>query len=191
MEIRRVFTNQGTAAVWGFFLLIFCPAADAQRASKLPAIEVFGGYSHLRFESRTLGFSDQLNMDGWNGGISLPDLYEGLGIAADLSGHYAAAMEEYNFLLGPQYSFKWKGLRPYGHALFGKARARLRQPGSTQLEASSLGRAVAVGGGLDIQLSEKFLVRAFQADYLTTSAFSGTQHNLRLSTGLIFRFGKH
>jgi hypothetical protein len=100
-------------------------------------------------------------------------------------------MEEYNFLIGPQYSYKWKGLRPYGHALFGKARDRLRQPGSTQLEPSSLARAIALGGGLDFQLSDKFSVRAIQADYLTTSVFSGTQHNIRLSTGVIFRFGKH
>jgi hypothetical protein len=99
-------------------------------------------------------------------------------------------MEEYNFMIGPQYAYRWKALRPYGHALFGKARDRLRQPGSTNLEPSSLARAVAVGGGLDIALSDKFMVRAVQADYLTTSVFSGTQHSIRVSTGLIFRFGK-
>jgi hypothetical protein len=122
--------------------------------------------------------------------LSLPDLYQGFGIAADVSGHYATAMEEYNFMIGPQYAYRWKALRPYGHALFGKARDRLRQPGSTNLEPSSLARAVAVGGGLDIALSDKFMVRAVQADYLTTSVFSGTQHSIRVSTGLIFRFGK-
>src|SRR5207253_4877327 len=61
------------------------------------------------------GFNDQLNLNGWNGGVSLPDLYEGLGVAVDISGHYTGEMEEYNFLIGPQYSYKLKGVRFYGH----------------------------------------------------------------------------
>jgi hypothetical protein len=191
MAIRRRSPIHKKAVVLILAISVFCPFVSAQKALKLPTVEVFGGYSHLRFESTTLGFSDQLNLNGWNVGLSLPDLYEGFGVAVDISGHYAPAMEEYNFLIGPQYSYKWKGLGPYAHALFGKARDRLRQPGSTQLEPSSLGRAIALGGGLDFQLSDRFSVRAIQADYLTTSVFSGTQHNIRLSTGVIFRFGKH
>jgi hypothetical protein len=191
MKIRQVFTIKNTAAVMGFFLLALPQFASAQKGVKLPAIEVFGGYSYLRFESTPLGFSDQLNLNGWNAALSLPDLYEGFGVAADISGHYTREMEEYNFLIGPQYTFKWSSLRPYGHALFGKARDRIRQPGSTQLEPSSLARAIAFGGGLDFQVSERFSVRPVQADYLVTSVFSGTQHNIRISGGLVFRFGKH
>ena|SRR5437667_7072620 len=187
MEIRRVFTIQKEAAVSAFVLLVFCPLLSAQ---KLPAVEVWGGYSHLRFDSTTLGFASQSNLNGWNGGISLPDLYQGFGVAADVSGHYSTPMEEFNFLIGPQYSYRWKGVRLYGHALFGKARDRLLHPGSTQLEPSNLSKATAFGGGLDFQLIGKFSFRAVQADYLTTSAFGSTQHNLRLSTGLIYRFGK-
>ena len=189
MAIRRRLSIP-KAAVLIFALSLLAPAASAQ-FTKLPAVEVFGGYSHLRFESTPLGFSDQLNLDGWNVELSLPDLYEGLGVAADISGHYTNEMEEYNFMVGPQYVYRWKVLRPFGHALFGKARDRIRQPGSTELEPSSLARAIALGGGLDVQLNSRFLIRAVQADYLTTSVFNGTQHNLRLSTGLVFRFGKH
>src|SRR5258708_34697333 len=112
MAIPRVFPVQKKAAALIFVLSSFCQLAFAQKTSRLPTIEVFGGYSHLRFESTTLGFSDQLNLNGWNVGLSLPDLYEGFGVAVDISGHYAPAMEEYNFLIGPQYSYKWKSLRP-------------------------------------------------------------------------------
>ena len=164
--------------------------ASAQTKSKLPAVEVFGGYSHLRFESKTLGFSDQSNLNGANLAVSLPDLYEGLGVAVDVSGYYTREMEEFNFMIGPQYSYQWKGIQLYGHGLFGKARDRLRQPGSTQLEPSHLGRAIAFGGGVDFALAERLSVRAIQADYLITSEFGSTQHNIRLSTGLIYRFGK-
>lgn len=189
MAIRRMFPIQKNAAV----LILVCALgtiASAQKSSKLPAIEVFGGYSYLRFESTTLGFSNRLNLNGANAGISLPDLYEGFGIAADVSGHYTREMEEYNFLVGPQYSLSWKGIRLYGHGLFGKARDRLRQPGTTQLEPSHLGRAIALGGGVDFPLKGRVSVRAVQADYLITSEFGSTQHNIRLSTGLIYRFGK-
>jgi hypothetical protein len=190
MAIRRVSPNHEKAAVLAFILFLLCPLVSAQKFLKLPSIEVFGGYSHLRFESVPLGFSDQLNLDGWNAAISLPDLYQGFGIAADVSGHYTQEMKEYNFLIGPQYAFRWKGIRLYGHGLFGKARDRLRLTGSSQIEPSSLARAFAFGGGFDFPVGEKFSVRPIQADYLITSAFSGTQHDIRLSSGLVFRFGK-
>ncbi len=198
MAILRMFLIQRRAAVFlspvsifcASFCACFCPLVSAQTASKLPAIEVWGGYSYLRFESRTLGFSDQLHLNGANLGVSLPDLYEGLGVALDVSGYYTHEMEEFNFMIGPQYSYQWKGIRLYGHGLFGKARDRLRQPGTTLVEPSHLGRAIAFGGGLDFPLAGRFSVRAIQADYLITSEFGSTQHNTRLSTGLIYRFGK-
>jgi hypothetical protein len=185
---------QRRAAV--FFLLgsVLCAVAPsravAQSKSKLPAIDVFGGYSYLRFDSKTLGFANQLNLNGGNIEVALPDLYEGLGAVIDVSGHSTTEMEEFNFMIGPQYTYEWKGIRFYGHGLFGKARDRLRQPGTTQLEPSHLGKAVAFGGGVDLPLKGRFSVRPIQADYLITSEFGSTQHNLRLSTGLVYRFGK-
>jgi hypothetical protein len=169
----------------------FCTAASSQAKSRLPAIDVFGGYSYLRFDSKTLGFSDQLNLNGANFEVALPDLYEGLGVALDISGHYQTEMEEFNFMIGPQYTYEGKGMKFYGHGLFGKARDRLRQPGTTQLEPSVLSYAVAFGGGVDFPLKGRFSVRAVQADYLLTGEFGRQQHNIRLSTGLVYRFGKH
>ena len=194
MAIVRMFPIQRRAVGFLGAVLIFftglCPLVSAQSTSKLPAIDVFGGYSYLRFDSKTLGFSDQLNLNGGNVSVSLPDLYEGLGATLDISGHITGEMEEFNFIIGPEYTYEWKGMRVYGHGLFGKARDRLRQPGTTQVEPSHLGRAIAFGGGVDFPLSGRFSVRAVQADYLITSEFGSTQHNIRLSTGLVYRFGK-
>ena len=180
-----------------FFIFVFilgpfssCPRLSAQTKLKLPAVEVFGGYSYLRFESTQLGFANRLDLNGADVEVSLPDLYEGLGIAADVSGHVAHEMEEFNFLIGPQYSYNWKGLRITGHTLFGRSRDRLRQPGTTQVEPSNLGRGVALGGSLDLALSDRLSVRPIQADYLITNFFGSTQHNVTISTGLIFKFGK-
>jgi hypothetical protein len=193
MAFRRMSPIHKQAAVLMVAASIFCPflsAQTAQNQSRLPTIEIFGGYSYLRFESTKLGFADKLDLNGANVAISLPDLYEGFGIAADVSAHYTHEMKEFNFLIGPQYSYTWKSLRLTGHALFGKSRDRLLQPGTTLLEPSNLGRGIALGGALDFPLQGRFSVRPIQADYLTTNFFGGTQHNIRLSTGLIFKLGK-
>lgn len=189
---RRYFILKPIAFILYIFFGVLGPSAtcSAQTKIKLPAIEIFGGYSHLRFESTQLGFADRLNLNGANVEVSLPDLYSGLGIAADVSAHYAQQMKEFNFLIGPQYSAQWKGIRLTGHALFGRARDRLLRPGTTLLEPSNLGRGIAVGGALDFSLSSRLSVRPIQADYLTTNFFGSTQHNVRLSSGLIFKFGK-
>src|SRR5438445_10842488 len=158
MALSRMylFRKATTAFIFVFFFIFififtvgpFSSRLSAQTKLKLPAVEIFGGYSHLRFESTQLGFANRLNLNGADVEVSLPDLYEGLGIAADVSGHSAREMEEFNFLIGPQYSSNWKGLRFTGHALFGRSRDRLRQPGTSQLEPSTLGRGVALGGSL-------------------------------------------
>jgi hypothetical protein len=188
MEIRPVRAIFKRAAA--FLFLACCPILNAQKRQFPIAAEAWGGYSYLRFEATKFGFNQDLNLNGWNGGLSLPDLYRGFGVAADISGHYTPELLQYNFLIGPQYSFELKGLRLSGHGLIGKARTRLRQPGTTNLEPSDLHKAFAFGGDVDIPLGSRFSFRAIQADYMISNAFVGSQYNLRLSTGLIVRFGK-
>lgn len=191
MRNRREVPILRKAAGVTLMLGVVCLQASAQRFLKLPTVEVFGGYSYLRFQSKTLGFADELNMNGWAAAISIPNIYAGLGLTGEASGHYGTDLEEYNFMAGPQYSIEWRSFRITGHGLFGRARARLTKPGSTFFGPSDLSRAWAGGGEVDFPLGPKTWVRAIQADYLTTRAFGNTQHNLRLSTGLIFTFGKH
>lgn len=195
MAILRMFPVQKKASVFllvtaSIFGSFFCPSAAAQSQSKLPEIDVFGGYSYLRFDAKTLGFANDLNMNGADVSVSMPHIYQGLGAAIDISGHFATQLEEFNFLIGPQYSYEWKGMRLYGHGLFGKARARLREPGATSVEPSYLSNGFAIGGGVDYPVSGKFSVRVIQADYLITNDFGVRQHNVRISTGVIYRFGK-
>lgn len=55
--------------------------------------------------------------------------------------------------------------------------------------------AMAAGGGLDIRLTHLISLRAVQAEYVMTrfasipADASGTQNDLRLSSGIVFRFG--
>jgi hypothetical protein len=47
-----------------------------------------------------------------------------------------------------------------------------------------------LGGGLDIKVSERVAIRAFQIDYLRARFFGQTENRGRLAFGLVFRFGK-
>jgi hypothetical protein len=190
MRNRREVPILSKAALVTFLLGAFSLHATAQGFLKLPTVEVFGGYSYLRYQSKTLGFADQLNMNGWAAGLSI-HIYGGLGITGEASGHYAKDLEEYNFMAGAQYSTEWRSFRLTGHGLFGRARTRLTNPGNTFFGPSDLSRAWSGGGEVDVPLGPKSWFRILEADYLTTSAFGQTQHNLRLSTGLIYSFGKH
>ena len=69
--------------------------------------------------------------------------------------------------------------------LIGSARSLVRVGNNEEDTA----RAVALGGGMDFDLTSRFAVRVFQVDYLHTSLFSQTQNNLRFSTGLVYRWG--
>jgi hypothetical protein len=51
-----------------------------------------------------------------------------------------------------------------------------------------------LGGGVDANVSQHFAIRVAQVDYLFTDfqdGFTNHEHNLRISTGVVFRFGGH
>jgi len=189
MSTGRVFVISKQAATLLFGLGIFAPWLSAQSFLKMPTTEVFAGYSYLRYDAKQFGFANQLNLHGANVEVWF-HIYHELGIAADFSGHFSSEMEAFNLMVGPQYTREWNGLRFYGHGLIGKSRARLTEIGNSQIEPSSLGGAGAFGGGIDIPHGDNFFFRPVQADYVITGAFGARTHDLRISTGIVYRFGK-
>ena len=200
MATRRMFSIQKNAvsskfSLWklsicALVVLFFSSLASAQ-SKLIPGIEVFGGYSHLSFSSSGLGFANWTQMNGWDVAITVPHIYQGLGITVDGSGNYATALEQYNYMIGPQYKWEFSKFRFIAHGLYGRAQTRVQQPGSTFIEPSDRQRVIALGGEVDVPISDRFSVRAIQADYLAASAFGSNRNSFRFSTGLIFKFGKH
>ncbi len=164
---------------------------SAAQSKLIPSIEVFGGYSHLSFPSGFLGFGDRTQMNGWHGALTLPHLVKGLGITAEASGDYATSLEQFTYAVGPQYKWEAGPFDIVGHILYGGSQTRIRNAGSTFSEPSDRHRALVFGGEVDYPFSSRFSVRIVQADVVVTNAFGNTQDNIRLSTGLIFKFGKH
>ncbi|MGA8763235.1 MAG: hypothetical protein WB562_10255, partial [Candidatus Sulfotelmatobacter sp.] len=125
-----------------------------------------------------------------------------VGIVADFSGHYGSqdvpsgigtcaigvtcsplhvSTNVQNILFGPRVSVSVGKIRPFAEALFGAGHI------STNGAGSDTSFSTALGGGLDYRLIRPIAWR-FQGDYVQTRFFGTTQNNVRLSTGIVFRF---
>jgi len=195
--------------------LLLASATLGASAQDVPKVEVFAGYSYSHLSGGT-GLTSA-NLTGWNGSITA-NVNSWIGITADFSGHNGSpsrtSVKRHAFLLGPALTHRSSSqFRPFAHALFGGVRAHrgLTSPGPTasplpQLApVSETAFGMVLGGGVDYELNPGLAVRLIQADYLLTrfdqpsgivcitfpcaSTVQGTQHNLRLSAGVVWRFG--
>jgi opacity protein-like surface antigen len=183
-------------------------------AQESTTTEVFGGYSLLRNSGN--------NLTGWNAQGTMK-FTPHFGITADASGNYqrvgslspfsgtffSANQRVYNFLVGPRVSAAFDRFSVFGHSLFGVAHSSLGAGvslpiigGVSRDLTSANAFAMALGGGVDIELSRHVAVRAGQLDYLYTrfsptdalstglfsNSLSGHQNSFRYSTGIVFRF---
>jgi hypothetical protein len=74
----------------------------------------------------------------------------------------------------------------FAHALFGKGRTFVSQgygAGDTQ-------NAFLLGGGIDMPFRRRFDIRVIQADYVHTELLQQNQNNIRLSAGVVYRWGE-
>lgn len=171
--------------------LAFPWSAFAQEST--PKAEVFGGYSYFRASDPTT-----IHLNGWNGSIA-GNLNDWFGVVGDFSGHYGSPsifgigipfvdVNQHSFLFGPRLSYRGNDkVTPFGHFLIGISRANA---GAFGLSVSDTALAAAAGGGVDINLNDTVAIRAVQADYLMTRFQDERQDNLRLSFGVVFRFGR-
>jgi len=132
-----------------------------------------------------------------------------------ISGTFRNRLQFYNFLAGPQYKFRNnKRVEPFARALFGVAHIRnnidtttTTTTGSTTSNVTNNFRdtstdfAMAIGGGLDVGVSDRVAVRVIQLDYNPVFQSDRTinntignfningrrQDNLRFSVGIVFK----
>jgi hypothetical protein len=104
----------------------------------------------------------------------------------------------YNFLGGIQVkdNASESRFKPFAHALVGVGlfRSSVRNlvcTGNTicpaEFSNSETGFAGAFGGGLDVKLSNKIDLRAFQADYNPVNVFGKVHENVRFGVGFVFK----
>ena len=156
-------------------------------AQDTPKAELFGGYSYAGNGANGFDASISGNLNNW------------FGLVVDVGGQYTRLNDQgftekirtHSILFGPRFSLRGNRVVPFVHALFGFShlRTETNEFGSL-LSFSDSSFGMALGGGLDIKVNDKFAIRALQLDYLRTRFFNETQNKGRISVGVVVRFGR-
>jgi len=196
------------ALLCGVVLLI---SLSVQAQEEVSRAEVFAGYSYVRVDA---GFGiPAFNMNGGSASLSY-NPNDWLGIVADFGGYHTGDIggisvdgNIYSYLFGPKIAFRRGRWTPFVQGLFGGAHlsgsaalmtgavARAaRSQGSASFIASGSENAfaTAIGGGLDVNATNRIAIRLVQAEYFMTRFgvvdSADTQNNVRISAGVVFRF---
>jgi len=199
-------------------LLALCAPAAAL-AQDAPRVEVFGGYSYQTTEEEIGGHGWEASIAGnftdWFGvkadfsghygsdserlsSIGLPILSP---VVPPVPGFMVDTdTREHRFMAGPQFTLRSDRFSVFAHGLVGASRRNLDftytlEPnilisgGSFEQTVKRTDFAAAVGGGVDIKISKGLAYRV-QADYAPTHDNGQTRDNARISTGIVFNFGR-
>ena len=191
MKLRAVVSLLGFSSLF---------AANTQAQEERKTIDVFAGYSYVRANPSS-NSADSFSLNGgtasvaynfnrWLSGVAdFGGYHTSNGLASGLDGTLST------YLFGPRVSYHRFGrVTPFGEVLFGVAHTGA---GVFNTANSQNAFAMTVGGGVDYRLSSRFSIRPLKVDYLLTrfNEFNNlntlgtqTQNNLRVSTGIVFRF---
>jgi outer membrane immunogenic protein len=184
------------------------PQPRAEPRAALPVdhwaeLELFGGYSYMRsnivFSGAPLSAnggsaSVVIYLRDWFGIVGDFGLYEQRNVAGQVS---SLAFSTYQF--GPRLRFPQViHVTPFAQFLWGAGHAG----GTTYTRSLGFGVpplgannafVLTAGGGADWKVSPRIAIRLVQADYLHSEFLNGggnRQENVRLSTGVVFSFGR-
>ena len=188
MKLRVVVCLLGFASLLG---------ATAQAQEERKTIDVFAGYSYVRANPATSG-SSGFSLNGGSASAAY-NFNRWLSGVADFGGYHSSNIlgsgvdgTLSTYLFGPRVSYRHFGrVTPFGEVLFGVAHTGASLLNTT---GSQNAFAMTVGGGIDYRLSSHFSLRPAKVDYLltrfneVTNNNTQSQNNLRVSTGIVFRF---
>lgn len=175
---------------------ILAGTARAQKTSGWASqSEVSGAFSFVRANST--GGAGGFNLNGGSASWSY-NFSSSFSVVADVGAYRFSGLPStlhstmYTYLFGPRITVsKFSRMTPFAQILVGGGRLNANSNG---FEAAENEFAMAVGGGLDVPLHHHFALRAVQAEYLLTrfdsvAGASARQNNIRISTGVVIRFG--
>lgn len=174
-----------------------------------PKAEVFGGFSissaAISSTDPTTGLTTSLRESFWGWQASANgNVTHHLAIVGDFGGQYKTVagvpMNSYQFLFGPRITFRGPRVTPFVHAMFGGVRegvgsfsftdpisgASVTIPG-----ASSTGLGLGMGGGLDVNISDRLALRVPQFDWTPMHVGGVWEKNvIRIGIGLVVKAGQ-
>ena len=177
--------------------LILVPAKSAMvRAQSMNLLEVGGNYNYVRTNAPP-GGCGCFSLNGGAAWISY-NPFGRLAIVGELSVQHAsnvlgsgAGLTLTSYQAGPRYRFpQVRRVVPFAQILLGGSHASGSYASDTGLSNAF---AATMGGGIEVELTSRVALRAFQADYAFLHYPNGAndhQNNLRISVGLAFKLGK-
>lgn len=189
---------------------ILAVSATANAQDEYPRGEIYATYNLFVADIDLL---DNESLHGWGFGVQ-GNLNKWLGLVGEYSAAHGSSgplsvavsgrivlipkvdLRERTFLFGPRVSLRTKPVTVFGHFLLGGGHLKVEDE-ATGFTAGNNEFAMAVGGGLDVNLSENFAIRAFQFDYLPihsdlqlNQGGSSWSRNSRFQAGVVFKFGQ-
>ena len=190
---------------------------SARMDSYYPKVELFMGYTYLRAVPSPAVGNRMVWLNGGSTSVAF-NLNRYLGLVGDFggfnetrllltTGNPPAALGTYQavddgtvftYLFGPRLSFRnHDRLTPFAQVLFGGIHASEETDckGCAPSLPPESSFAMTAGGGLDLRLRHFLALRIIQAEYMMTrfenlsTGSTQAQNDVRLSTGLVFRFG--
>jgi outer membrane immunogenic protein len=174
-------------------------ASQSALAQSGPRIDLGLNYNYVR-SNVPAGGCGCFALNGGSGWVSF-NFTRSLALVGEIASQHASNVSSTgadltltSYLAGPRYTWvRPHRLTPFAQFLVGGAHAGgTLAPGSSGLPGSSSAFAMVAGGGLDIGLTRRIAVRAFEADYYLTRFDNGVndhQNNLRIEAGVVIRFG--
>jgi len=175
-----------------------------------PHWEAFFGYSFFEFRPG-VSVPSTVRANGGSASIAY-NLNRWFGLVGDFGGYHAGITESsgtsgdpgttgsttvgatsYSYLFGPRLSYRNNTrVTPFAQVLVGGDYGDVNW---APAGASANVFALAAGGGLDVELTKHFSWRMVQAEYFMTRFANPSgdfpQNNLRVSSGLLIRWGAH
>jgi len=183
-------------------LVMFGAAAGAQEKTPTSTTELGVSYSYTRVNPG--GAISSANANGGYGYAEY-NVNRVFGLVAELgashtgdAGKTLLGNTTFQYLFGPRFNWRTSRFTPYVQTLFGGERLSNGfnvNSATPRLLTAQNNFAAAFGGGVDVSVSNRFIVKPIQLEYLMTQASTGAgnlnfvQNNLRYSAGVAFRFG--
>lgn len=172
--------------------------------------EVFGGYSYLRASvsepgiqcpvgppCSTVTVTSHPNLNGWEASFAYKPIKD-VALVADFGGNYGSlpnssgggSFHNNSYLFGPRVFLPGR-ISPFVHVLAGAAHQSSADGGTNTTffpAHSTTAFAIALGGGVDIDVTQRVRMRLVQFDYVGAKTGLSFRNQARISTGLVFHF---
>lgn len=182
--MRKIYWVSGLILLAALSALAQSPAGSRGGLSRgdVPSAELSLGYSFLRASD-----GGSVNFHGGSASIA-GNLNRWFGIVGDFGGYRPSesgiSASVFSYVFGPPISYRDnERITPFAQVLVGGARI-------SAIGASLNSFAAVAGGGIDIKADEHIAIRLVQAEYVFTHFAGVKQNNVRLSAGVVFRFGR-